>query len=650
MKRLLGNLKMWQKFALLGALAVCMAVPPTVLVVRAAWQKLQTARAEASGMAPAGEVLKLIQVTQQHRGISASLIGGDEAARALRQAKHAEVDTRLTKVTEVLSAFGDAKLSEHLEGLKRDWTSIAESVASGRISSSDSFERHTALVAGQLDLLAGIADSSTMALDPEAASYYLITAVFTHVPQLSEAMGQTRGRGALLLARGSIKPEDKVLLKALTDGAQPHIRSGKAAFAKAIQADPTLADALDKPLANASSAMDTALKLIHEQMIKPEVLTLSSADYRKATTAAIDTQFELVTTAFTALDKMLTERSAATRNQLVTVAGLMSGVAALALWVVVVMTRTTTRSVTQAVEAAEALASGDLNHQIRITTHDEMGQLLKALQTSMGKLTAVVLDIKSSSESVGTAAVQIAQGNLDLSQRTEEQASNLQQTAASMEQITSTVQSSAATAREATSLAAEASKVAVRGGEVVGLVISTMDEITASSRRISDITSVIDGIAFQTNILALNAAVEAARAGEQGRGFAVVAGEVRSLAQRSAQAAKEIKQLIGESVERVETGSRLVVDAGKTMGDIVSQVQRVNSLIGEIGEGAKEQGIGIGQVSDAVSQLDQVTQQNAALVEESAAAAESLKRQALKLVAAVGSFKVDVRAEARATA
>ena len=650
MKRLIGNLKMWQKFALLGVLAACMVAPPTVRMVRADWQKLQTAHNEASGMAPAGEVIKLIQVTQQHRGISAGLLGGDAAARAPREAKQAEVETRLAKVQEVLSTFGDANLLEQLNALKRDWKSIAAAVTTGSMGASDSLAQHTALIAGELDLLSGIADASTLALDPEAASYYLITAVFTYLPHLSEAMGQARGSGSMLLARRSAKPEERVRLSALAESAQPHLRNAKAAFAKAIAADPSLAPVLDKPADSAASAMTSALKLIDEQIVKPEVLTLSSADYRKATTTAIDTQFELIAAAFTALDQMLIQRTAELRNVLITVTGLIGGFAALAMWVMVVVTRTTTRSMGQAVEAAEALARGELNHPIEVTTRDEVGLLLTALKASMGKLAEVVVGIKSTSESVSTAAVQIAQGNLDLSQRTEEQASNLEQTAASMEQLTSTVQSSAASAREASSLAGEASKVALRGGEVVGQVVATMDQIATSSKRISDITNVIDGIAFQTNILALNAAVEAARAGEQGRGFAVVASEVRSLAQRSAQAAKEIKQLIAESVQRVETGSRLVGDAGKTMGDIVSQVQRVTTLVGEIGAAANEQSIGISQVSDAVSQLDQVTQQNAALVEESAAAAESLKRQALNLVTAVGSFRVGADNVARATA
>jgi methyl-accepting chemotaxis protein len=263
-----------------------------------------------------------------------------------------------------------------------------------------------------------------------------------------------------------------------------------------------------------------------------------------------------------------------------------------------------------------------------------------ALKQALGRVQQTLLQVRASAGSVTTASDEIASGNHDLSSRTEQAASSLQQTASAMEQLTATVRNSAESARQANQLAASAAEVAERGGSVVSQVVSTMDEINASSKKIADIIGVIDGIAFQTNILALNAAVEAARAGEQGRGFAVVASEVRSLAQRSAEAAKEIKGLIGASVERVEAGSKLVADAGQTMGEIVGSVKRVSDVIGEITVASGEQSDGIGQVNTAVTQLDQMTQQNAALVEESTAAAESLRNQAQKLAQALAGFRL----------
>jgi methyl-accepting chemotaxis protein len=289
---------------------------------------------------------------------------------------------------------------------------------------------------------------------------------------------------------------------------------------------------------------------------------------------------------------------------------------------------------------AERIASGDLSTDIEVNGNTDAAQVLRSLQTLQSELRRSISAIRSGADGVTVAASEIATGNADLSARTEQTASNLQTAASSMAQLNATVRQSADSAAQANQLASSAAAVAQRGGQVVSQVVSTMDEINTSSKKIADIIGVIDGIAFQTNILALNAAVEAARAGEQGRGFAVVAGEVRSLAQRSAEAAREIKTLIGSSVERVETGARLVQDAGSTMGEIVSSVQRVSDIIGEISAAATEQSAGIGQVNGSVVQLDQMTQQNAALVEQSAAAAESLKDQAGRLAGAVSSFRL----------
>ena len=303
------------------------------------------------------------------------------------------------------------------------------------------------------------------------------------------------------------------------------------------------------------------------------------------------------------------------------------------------------RSIAQPLEQANALAGriaeGDLSHSETITRGDEFGELLRSLYIMSDSLGRMVHQVRQSTDSIAIASAEIATGNHDLSMRTEETSSNLQETAAAMEQFTSTIQQSASSAQQASSLAAGATGVARRGGDVVTQVVATMQDINHSSKKIADIIGVIDGIAFQTNILALNAAVEAARAGEQGRGFAVVASEVRSLAQRSAEAAKEIKQLINASVEKVETGSRLVSDAGTTMTDIVQSVQRVTDMIGEITAASSEQSAGVSQVNQSIGNLDQMTQQNAALVEESAAAAQSLREQADQLAQVVSRFKVN---------
>jgi len=317
----------------------------------------------------------------------------------------------------------------------------------------------------------------------------------------------------------------------------------------------------------------------------------------------------------------------------------------LAWWII----RTTTRPINEAVSVVRAVAGGDLAIEFNAEGTNETAQLLKALHEMKTRLAAIVGEVRGNAESVATASAQIAQGNADLSSRTEQQASALQQTAASMEQLGATVKQNADNAQQANQLALGASTVAVQGGEVVGQVVDTMKGINDSSKKIVDIIGVIDGIAFQTNILALNAAVEAARAGEQGRGFAVVAGEVRSLAQRSAEAAKEIKSLISTSVERVEQGSALVDRAGATMQEVVSSIRRVNDIVAEISAASTEQSGGVAQVGQAVAQMDQATQQNAALVEESAAAAESLRTQAKHLIDSVAVFRLAGHAASSAT-
>ena len=445
--------------------------------------------------------------------------------------------------------------------------------------------------------------SAVLAVGDEAE----VKAYITKVSEATREIGKVREK----LAATAVTPKGDELMKALQDSGDAYVKK-RQKVVNLLQAN--LPDAARnfllkevKPLQDAYLA--ASLDLVHYQEAQMQ------DDARQA--------------------------QAAGQTAIAATVGL-AGLAALcAVGISLVISRSITGALRRAVKVAETVAAGDLTSRIEIHSHDETGQLLSALQAMNDSLVRVVGTVRAGSDNIATGSSQIAGGNADLSQRTEEQASNLQRTAASMEQITATVRANADTARQATQLASSARQVAVQGGEVVGRVVTTMDEISASSRKISDIIGVIDGIAFQTNILALNAAVEAARAGEQGRGFAVVASEVRSLAQRSAQAAKEIKALIGASVERVAAGAQLVGDAGATMKDVVAQVRQVAELIGEISTATSEQTAGIGQVSEAVTQIEQVTQQNAALVEESAAAADSLQQQAAKLVDAVRQFKLN---------
>jgi methyl-accepting chemotaxis protein len=374
------------------------------------------------------------------------------------------------------------------------------------------------------------------------------------------------------------------------------------------------------------------------------------AAYKKTIDEQIETQKGLAAQDAAAAGKMYGD----TRNLMLALGVLvLGGAGALAWWI----TASITRPVRRALDVANAVAAGDLTTRVEVTSQCEMGQLLASLKAMNDNLVKTVATVRTGTEAIGTASSEVAAGNQDLSSRTEQQASSLEETASSMEELTSTVKQNADNARQANTLAEAASGVAARGGQVINDVVTTMEQINEASGKITDIISVIDGIAFQTNILALNAAVEAARAGEQGRGFAVVAGEVRNLAQRSAAAAKEIKTLIADSSDKVGTGSRLVKEAGNTMTDIVDSVRRVTDILNEITSASQEQSAGIEQVNEAITQMDTATQQNAALVEQAAAASQSMQDQAARLSAAVAVFKLEqaaapaaVRAPASASA
>jgi methyl-accepting chemotaxis protein len=406
--------------------------------------------------------------------------------------------------------------------------------------------------------------------------------------------------------------------------------ASQAALKRAVAAHAPYLDAVDKIIRTVKAGDPDSARML---IAGGEVRRLRG-DYTAALSKLADLEQQRMHEAV----KQTETVHAAGRWVLLSVAGL--GLA-LAVWTGWAMTRSIVRPAQRATAAARRIAEGDLTQDVLSRRRDEMGEVLQAIQAMQEGLRRTVGHIRSGAAQVNSASREIASGNQDLSGRTEQQASALEETAASMQQMTDTVQQNAESARQANQLAAAAVGVASRGGEMVNRVVATMDEISASSRKIADIIGVIDGIAFQTNILALNAAVEAARAGEQGRGFAVVAGEVRTLAQRSANAAREIKALITQSVERVEGGHDLVREAGSTMAEIVTRVQRMNDLIAEINASTVEQSAGITQVNSAMAHLDQGTQQNAALVEESAASAESLRQHAAELERAVAVFRTE---------
>ncbi|MFL9923025.1 methyl-accepting chemotaxis protein [Herbaspirillum lusitanum] len=487
-----------------------------------------------------------------------------------------------------------------------------------------------------------------------------VTAV-TKINNINTSINQILGDRYLKVrwafdVRDGVNDEIKYLRGIVIDAGRPELNKNR--YAQLDVATKKTKDAIDKIAARQTTdGGKKKIKVLDDARLnfeagKAELLALTRAGNAEAAgeyvlrkiTASQNNYLELATSFANSQDQQMQQEGEKARAEgalAIDITLVCSVVAVLASIILgYFLVRSIVRPLNEAVRVAENVAGGDLTTRIEVKSNDETGKLMQALRKMNDNLLGIVSNVRSGTDTITTASNEIASGNLDLSSRTEQQASSLEETASAMEQMTSTVKQNAENARQANHLATSASAVAIQGGEVVGQVVGTMDAINTSSRKIVDIISVIDGIAFQTNILALNAAVEAARAGEQGRGFAVVASEVRSLAQRSASAAKEIKILIDDSVAKVDDGSKLVAKAGATMDEVVASVKSVTDIVGEITAASSEQSTGIEEINRAITQMDEVTQQNAALVEEAAAAAQSMQDQAMRLSQAISIFKL----------
>ncbi len=638
---LLDRLSIARKLLLLGLLVALAVAIPLYLQLRESNALVAATQAEADGVQPARDLMRLVQLAQQHRGLSAGWLGGNEAFRADRETRRHDVDRAIAVVDRELAAghYSPALAAKWREAVQA-WTALAAEVDSHALPAAAAIARHSQAIALDLRVLDMLLDDSGLVLDPEPHTYYLITAALARLPAAAEMLGQARGTGAGLLAAGTVDAEGRANLAGLVRGAVDQRNAMELAFAKAAAADAGLAATLQAPLEAAKSPFAAALQLADKEILQAEALSYPAPQYMKSFTAAIDAVFALETTSLDALDRLLRARIADQRRLQFVQFGLLglmfAGIALLAR----VIARSITGPLDQAVALAERVAAGDLTADTQVRGRDEVARLLASLRAMKDSLHSVVREVRTNADGVALASREIAQGNTDLSRRTEQQASSLEETASSMEQLSGTVRQNADHASEANRLAQEARSLAERGGSSVRQMVDTMQGIAAGSRRIADIIGVIDGIAFQTNILALNAAVEAARAGEQGRGFAVVAGEVRALAQRSGSAAREIKTLIADSERRVEDGTRVVQGTGEDIASAVGAIHRVAESIALISHASTEQSLGVSQVSTAVADMDRITQQNAALVEQAAAAAESLDSQARELVGLMSRFRL----------
>ncbi|WUR14565.1 methyl-accepting chemotaxis protein [[Empedobacter] haloabium] len=636
---MLARLTLPQKFLLLGAIAVLMIAIPTWLYLRTANEAMTTYEAEQRGLPAVVRVLQAVKLTQQHRGLSAIALngGGTEGRRAERQK---DVDAMFGELDAVVTAADNADVAALWRDARRDWETVRDAVAAQRINAADSFATHTAVIGRLLRIGELVGDIYGLSLDPHVDSYQLIQAMYYQMPALTEELGKLRARGAVLLTRKEGSQDDRFIVAQLLARAEDRLGQMRNAFDKSAHANPRVASELGPLMQAASSATLALAQRTQSDIVRPVALTASADEYFAATTQTIESLYAANDAASRLLGKQLGERvDAFERDRILMLLAQLALVGG-AAWTGVLVARSITRPLNQAVDVAQRVAGGNLVNDFDVGPPTEVGQLLRALRDMSESLGRIVGEVRGSVDTINAATHDIASGNADLSARIESQASSLEETASSMEQLTATVRQNVEHAQRANTLVQEATAAAGSGSEVVQRVVATMGEIDASSRRIVDIISVIDAIAFQTNILALNAAVEAARAGEQGRGFAVVASEVRTLAQRSATAAREIKELIDHSVAKVGQGNALAGGAGTAMAQILDSVRRVAGLMQDIALASSEQSAGIEQVNQAITQMDDVTQHNAALVEQTAAASASLEQQAEALARAVGIFTV----------
>ena len=606
---------------------------PIVLLAWALWSAASTnvnfSAQERLGVEYVRTLMPLLDAAQNRR--RAAVAGAADLDEAQQR-----VSKALQATTEVQTRLGATLRTEAPWNKVRDLQQELAAKAS-RENPSATFAAHTDFINAVLALLNDVADHSNLTLDPDVNTFYLMDAAVFKQPLLIEQLGQMLGMGNAVIRADTISLEQREVIGNALAFAKAHEAGAQKGLKRAIDDDPTLSGELK--LEEALAASETFLKMVREQVLgdKPQG---DPAAFVAAANAAIKLHYEGIDRILDALDKRLAARVDGLKHVLWSQLAIAAFGIGLAIYMLVAFYRVTQGGIAEVARQLEEISRGNLTLNPRPWGKDEVAKLMNTLAATLESLRRVVGQVRSGAGEIQTASSEVASASMDLSRRTEETAAQLQRTSAAMTQIGTTVQQTAQTAAGATELVVRNAEVAEQGGSEVGEVVTTMGGIKSSSSRIEEIIGTIDSIAFQTNILALNAAVEAARAGEQGRGFAVVASEVRALAQRSAGAAKEIKGLIGDSVEKVDSGSRVVEQAGQTIRQIVDNANRVKQLINEISDGTREQTAGLSEVGQSVERLDGMTQQNAALVEQTAAAAASLKDNAQRLTEAVAFFRV----------
>ena len=641
--RLFRNIRFRSKALCISAILLLPAMVMGTAYLQSVQEQLDIAKQERAGIAAMKHFAPVLLGVLETRNATRALLGQFDASKDYA-ASRATVDQALDALEAHLKQSGDPMaLTQGTAALRAAWTATANSKNGADAQGRTVFGPVTET---SLKILQGITDESKLVLDPEIDTLYSIFAVFLNMPKASEDLGQLWGWGTFALAKGGLENPEQYRRYAVWHArAAGGIQDARASFERAFAANPGLKERIDL------SGLDAALKFqAMADVTEMMKVSMEPAEVFAAGRKAIRAYFGVMNSALPAIDERLAERVRAMTISRNAQAALVLISLALGAYFFYCFARVMDGGLREVSKYLDAIADGDLSRSPTPWGNDEAAHLMLALSRMRQSVQRMVVDVRESSESILQASTEIAGGAIDLSNRTEQAASELQQTAAALEQIGSTVDHTTVSTNRATQLAQNNGRLAQRSGQAIKSAVHTMDAIDDASRRIGDITAVIDGIAFQTNILALNAAVEAARAGEQGRGFAVVAGEVRSLAQRSASAAREIKSLITDTVEKVKAGSQTVSEAGVSIDQLVDGVGSINQLVDEIAVAAGQQGSGVKHVSAAVTGMDRLTQQNAALVEQTAAASESLKQQANDLVQAVARFRLDAAARDPAAA
>ncbi|MDZ7278414.1 methyl-accepting chemotaxis protein [Pantoea eucrina] len=640
MKKMLNKINLPAKFIMLGVFALVLFVFPTYLFINTGNQIINAKVVELDGIPVEKKMLLLLNKIQRHRAESAiaiSLGKPDNAPRLELVDQVARLETEIN--AELRQTDPNAQPLARMDKVSQGWNALQADLNDKKLSLSDSLNRHAALIQSLLMANQDVLDFYGLSLDSDLDSYQLIISIFSRMPLLTETLGQIRAHGTSLIAQG-----DAAMTAGMSNMAF-RIENGKVALDqfsgnmdKVFSISPELKTQFAMQNDDANQQALKALGLA-ENVFVNKTATVAPTEYVRVFTEAINSYSTLGTQYADKLTQLLNAQIQDRRHSQYWLLAALLAIAVIAVIFAVMISRSVTGPIENAVRTAGSVAAGDLTNEISVQGTNETARLLGSLKQMQDRLSQLVANIKDNALTIASSSEQIAKGNGHLSARTEEQAASLAETAASMEQMASIIGQNAENTQHATTMAEAATDASMLSGKAMDSVMETMSKIRGSSAKIEEITSVIDSIAFQTNILALNAAVEAARAGESGKGFAVVASEVRSLAQRSATAAREIKELIAQSVNHAEEGLALAKNAGDRVKQSVEAIEQTTQLIRDISSSSKEQSSGIAQINIAVNQMDQVTQQNAALVEESATSAGDLAGRAAHLRDMVVVFK-----------